>query len=211
MNQLVPLDLAARRSAAANKAWETRRLQGTAPVVHKNAGSLHKNAAADAIAAFEREAASDMPDWHRAALSLRQALTAQPLKRHVAFPAKSKVIAPPAWPDYAVDHLSAFKVRNPTIIVTFADGEVVRAPAVSAFGKPLNIGRGVRVAIAFYQARIAWRAGLKNRPGFWRAVPAIAACISEDGETFDAGQCTVRTIESRKAKDWRLRNLRAPD
>jgi hypothetical protein len=205
MNQLVPIDLAARRSAAALKAWETRRLQGSAPPAHKNAISLHKNAAADALASFEREAASDMPDWHRAALELKRALTAQG-KNRVLTPLKPvPALAAPAWSDYSVDHLSAFKIRNPTIVVTFADGEIVRAPAISALNKPLNIGRGLRVAIAFYQARIAWRAALKNRPGFWRAVPAIASCVSETGETFDAEQCTVRTAETRKAQDWRIR------
>jgi len=46
----------------------------------------------------------------------------------------------------------------------FADGEVVRAPAVSAKDKPVNIGRGLRVAIAFYQARACRRAGFALCP-----------------------------------------------
>jgi hypothetical protein len=203
MNQLVPIDLAARRSAAANKAWETRRQRAGLPVHAAPAASQSR--VSDALAAFEREAASDMPDWHRAALELKRALTT-PGKNRVITPLKPvPTLAAPAWSDYPVEHLSAFKIRNPTIIVTFADGDIVRAPAVSALNKQINIGRGLRVAIAFYQARIAWRAGLKNLPGFWRAVPPIASCVSETGETFDAEQCTVRTVESRKAKDWRIR------
>lgn len=201
MNQLVTIDLAARRSAAANKAWQTRRQRGDFPVKSESS----KSVASEALAAFEREASADMPDWHRAALQLRRALTAAPPMR--AKKLSCLTIAAPAWPDYPVDHLSAFKLRNPTIIVTFADGEIVRAPAVSAFNKQINIGRGLRVAIAFYQARIAWRAGLKNRPGYWREVPSIAACISEDGETFDADLCTLKTAETRKAQDWRLRRI----
>src|ERR1700738_5345536 len=143
MNQIAIVDdLTERRRAAARKAVETRRARAHNQT-HNPATILAKPPkaiAAQALAAFDREAASEMPDWHRVALELRRALTERPqslpkkLTRTVALPA-------PPWPDYQVDHLGSFKVRNPTIVVTFADGEVVRAPAVSAKDKPVNIGR----------------------------------------------------------------------
>lgn len=219
MNQLAVIDdLAARRSAAARKAVETRRaraaLHQTGVSLHERAPSLHSafhgavarraliSTPEMALAAFDREAASDTPDWHRAAIELRRALTARPqtLTQKVT---RSVAIAAPVWPDYPVDHLGSFKIRNPTIVVTFANGEIVRAPAVSARDKPVNIGRGLRIAIAFCQARLCRRMGLsmlspkRRRP----AIPAIVACICEDtGEIYDAKQCTMRTIESRKGR-----------
>jgi hypothetical protein len=207
MNQLAVIDdLAARRSAAAHKAVATRRARMQILPSAKSPLTGAKNTAALALAAFEHEANANMPDWHRAALMLANALgsarpqtSMQKVTRPVALPS-------PSWPDYPVDHLGSFKVRNPTLVVTFANGEVVRAPAVSARDKPVNIGRGLRVAIAFCQARICRRAGLRFKPSFVRQVPDITACICEDtGEIFDAEQCTMRTVESRKAQDWRIR------
>jgi hypothetical protein len=206
MNQLAVIDdLAARRSAAARKAVATRRARlqnGVYPVaVLKNPS---KAAVANVLAAFEREAQSDMPDWYGVALALKSALTVNRIKYDAQFIPKTKVppaLPPPAWPDYPVDHLGSFKVRNPTIVVTFANGEVVRAPAVSARDKPVNIGRGLRVAIAFCQARICRRAGLRFKPAYVRQVPAIVACVCEDtGEIYDAKQCTMRTIDDRKGR-----------
>ena len=205
MNQLAVIDdLAARRSAAARKAVETRRARAHNGA-HNPVSILAKPpkaVAAQALAAFEREAQSEMPDWHSVALALKQALTSrsQLLSEKVTRPA---AIPPPVWPDYPVDHLGSFKVRNPTIVVTFANGEVVRAPAVSAKDKPVNIGRGLRIAIAYCQSRLCRRTGVhmlspkRRRP----AVPAITACVCEDtGEIYDAKQCTMRTIETRKGR-----------
>jgi hypothetical protein len=213
MNQLAVIDdAAARRTAAARKAWETRRLQGwmpgTSPGIPTSRARKSTSAAADALAAFEREAASDMPDWHRAALALKQALGSKSKGMAVtAIPRVKPLALPPSrWHDYPVDRVNSFSIRTDILIVTFADGEIVRAPAVSAKGKPTNIGRGLRIAIAFYQARACWRRSIKFRAGVHAAVPAIAACVCEDtGETFDAGECTVRTIETRRAQDWLMR------
>jgi hypothetical protein len=232
MNQLAVIDdLAARRSAAARKAVETRRARlqnGVYPVAvlkkplqvlpsAKSPSSGAKNTARlqtspvgllpqevnELLRRFELEAASDMPDWHRVALSMKQALTARPQTEPQKV-TRPVAIAAPVWPDYPVDHLGSFKVRNPTIVVTFEGGEVVRAPAVSAKDKPVNIGRGLRIAIAFYQARICHRAGLQFKPTYVRQVPAIIACICEDtGEIYDAKQCTMRTVEDRKGRQNR--------
>lgn len=206
MNQIAIIDdLAARRSAAAHKAAATRRARATGlpQIVPQKLTS-----AAEALAAFDRQANSDSPDWHAAALALKRALTAIPDRPATKPPAlkinRPTALAAPAWPDYPVDNLGSFKVRNPTIVVTFADGEVVRAPAVSAKDKPVNIGRGLRIAIAFYQARLCRRSGLKFKPVYIRSVPAITACICEDtGEIFDADQCTIRTAATRQQHDRR--------
>ncbi|MCC8963741.1 hypothetical protein H8A95_15835 [Bradyrhizobium sp. Pear76] len=204
-NALAPVDdLAARRTAAARKAWKTRRAQGWTPGGNFPQKSESSRAAAEeALAAFEREAASDRPDWHGAALKLKRAL--MPAPRTLTQKVTSALPAP-VWHDYPVDKTSSFAIRTDSLVVTFADGEVVRAPAVSIKTRPTNIGRGLRVAIAFYQARMCWRRGIRFRPGVHAAVPAIALCICEDcGETFDPGICTVRTEEDRKAQDWKIK------
>lgn len=206
MNQLTVIDdAAARRSAAANKAWATRRQQGwsRAPTTRAQKST---SAANQALAAFEAEDAKVIPDWHSVALKFKKALV-NGARSHVIPRAPRPLALPPSrWHDYPVDRVGSFSIRTDVLIVTFADGEIVRAPAVSAKGKPTNIGRGLRIAIAFYQARACWRRGIKFRPGVHPAVPAIAACVCEDtGETFDAGECTVRTVEARAAQDWRIR------
>jgi hypothetical protein len=204
MNQLAIID----RGAAARKAWATRRERGWVPGSQAPTVQARKttSAAADALSAFEAEDAKVIPDWHSVALKFKKVLVdGAPT---VVIPRKPKPLALPAprWHDYPVDRVSSFSIRTDILVVTFADGDIVRAPAVSAKGKPTNIGRGLRIAIAFYQARACWRRSIKFRAGVHAAVPAIAACICEDsGETFDAEECTVRTIDDRKAQDWRIR------
>jgi hypothetical protein len=207
--EIVPIDggISGRRSAAAFKAWQTRRAQGWAPAQRTDGPEPRESEVSAALAAFEREAAAASPDWHGAALKLKAALESGRGSPTLITRATAALPAPP-WHDYPVDHLSAFKTRNPTIVVTFADGEVVRAPAVSALNRPLNIGRGLRVAIAFYQHRMRRRAGrVHSRAPGWHypdvfpSVPAITACVcAETGETFDAELCSLKTTESRAEK-----------
>lgn len=205
MNALVPLsDLAARRSLAAHKAWATRRAQfeGRAAPRHAKTKSLR----ALAIEAYEREAASDNPDWHRAALRMKAAMAPAPAV--IEQRGEIAKLPPPAWPDYPVNDAQNRRLQfpSPVLVVTFADGGVVRAPAVSLIGKPVNVGRGLRVAIAFYQARLCWTLGLRNRPGTRPAVPAIVACVCEDtGERYDAAECNARTAGDRAPQDWKIR------
>jgi len=209
VNQLTVIDdVAARRTAAARKAWETRRAQGWIRKLPNPGTEIQETTAAqEALARFAREAESEAPDWHGAAVELRRALERQDTRKNLApRPPKPAALPPSRWHDYPVDRVGSFNIRTDILVVTFADGEVVRAPAVSARGKPTNVGRGLRIAIAFYQARACRRRGIKFRPGVHEAVPAIEACICEDsGETFDTGECTLRTIEDRKSQDWRLR------
>jgi hypothetical protein len=215
MNQLAVIDdLAARRSAAARKAVETRRRNLAAgasrnPIAEAFAvGPTPKEMALHAWdQAVKASESGEMPDWHLAALALKAALTGgrewQASKARVLRQERPVAIPAPAWPDYRVDNLSSFKIRNPTLVVTFADGEIVRAPAVSARDKPVNIGRGLRVAIAFYLARRA-RAKGKSACGFTAKVPAITNCLCEDtGEIYNAELCTAKTIDHRLGHDGR--------
>lgn len=199
--------LAEKRREAARKAVETRRARlaaGISPgtVVPFKAKPPAPSAVSAALAAFEAEAGSECPDWHKAALALKTALTSRRDGRATiirpAAEARPTALPSPPWHDYPVKGENPFHIVNPTIVVTFADGEIVRAPAVSKRGKPVNIGRGLRIAIAFYQARMAWRAG-KSAHLFYCDVPAITACHCEDtGEQYDGELCTLKTADSRK-------------
>jgi len=200
----------------AQKAWATRRARAAGQV---QPSALFQNETQRALAAFERAAASEMPDWHAAALLLKRALASSSPARARApraamiQQAKTITIAAPIWNDYPVDRSPNKNIRNPTIVVTFQDGEIVRAPAVSLKGKPLNLGRGLRIAIAFYLSRVCKRRGLPNLPGTRPAVPEITACHAEDphtgelAETFEAQACTARTAGDRRAQDWRIRRI----
>jgi len=220
LNQIaVNDDLTARRREAARKAVATRRSRLANGISSPIAAAfaISPSPREMALLAFEQAArAADsgaMPDWHGAALVLKAALTGgsewQESKTRVLRQARPTALPAPAWHDYPVNGANPFHLCNPTVVVTFADGEVVRAPAVSRRGKPVNIGRGLRIAIAFYQARIAWRSGLKNEAGYWTAVPPITSCYCEDtGETFDAQLCTIKTTETRKPHEWRIHERR---
>jgi hypothetical protein len=63
------------------------------------------------------------------------------------------------WADYPIPHNAGGKRlgKSPVCVVTFADGEVIRVPAVSLPGKAVNIGRALRVAVSFYHGRIVAR------------------------------------------------------
>jgi hypothetical protein len=205
------------RTSAALKAWSTRRANGWTPKAHSVAHSSRpRSATEEALAAFEAQAASSSPDWHAAALKLRAALRA-PSDLPAVVRTKPMAIAAPAWPDYDVDRgtWNTLQWPSPILVVTFADGEIVRAPAVSLRGRPVNVGRGLRLAIAFYTSRRARRMGLKDRPGTRPAVPDIASCVCEDdGQVYDAMECSARTVEYRRAQDWKIRRdtcqLRSP-
>lgn len=202
----------------AQKAWETRRARavGGIVIIGRKPGPL--DPCADALAAFERAAASDMPDWHGAALALKAALTGKGVRSMRIPRAKATPAIADDWADYPITGNARALANNlqwpsPVLIVTFADGEIVRAPALSLRGKPVNIGRGLRIAIAFYTARRARKSGTPNLPGCRAAVPQIVDCrgvftdTGEDrpGAIYSYAQCSQRTEEHRRADDWRLR------
>ncbi len=102
-----------------------------------------------------------------------------------------------AWADYPIPQNASGKRlgKSPVIVVTFAGGEMVRAPAVSMPGKALNIGRGIRVALSFYLARMAGRARRSVTDTAYIAgldIPAVTSCICETtGAEFDPAQCAA--------------------
>lgn len=194
----------------ARKAWITRRARAaacTADVMTLPAIAVprHDNRTTAALAAFEAAARADMPDWHGAALALRSALMrAEPATITIPRPratARPKALPAADWPDYDVNKFGSFHVRSDMLVVTFADGEIVRAPAVSGKGRPTNIGRGLRMAITFWQARAAWRRKVEYRDGPRFPVPEITSCICEDtGNVYDASEATRRTVEDRRGQ-----------
>jgi hypothetical protein len=216
MNQLAVIDndLAAKRSAAARKAVATRRARLASGLANPIAAAFAVGPSPKEMAlhawdeAVKAAEGGGMPDWHKAAYALKAALTGdrewQASKTRVIRQERPTAIPAPPWPDYRVDHLRGFSVRNPTIVVTFADGEVVRAPAVSARDKPTNIGRGLRVAISFHQLRSIRKAGLRFERGSWPPTPAIVNCVCEEtGESYNVELCNAKTVDYRQGQNWR--------
>jgi hypothetical protein len=79
------------------------------------------------------------------------------------------------------------------------DGEAVFTHVPSATGKPLNVGRALRVAIAMYRSR----KGVQRRLGFRqydRAIPVPeifqVRCLETD-ELFNAELCNAHTAAER--------------
>src|SRR5207302_8523386 len=69
--------------------------------------------------------------------------------------------APPAIADYDIGRIK-LTCRSPRIAVRFMDGEAVFTHCPSAPGKPLNVGRALRVAIVMYRSR----SSVQQRFGF---------------------------------------------
>lgn len=135
-------------------------------------------------------------NWRAVADMLRLAMPAS--KAKPAETATDSRFAP--WADYAIPKTATGQKlgKSPVIVVAFADGETVRAPAVSLPGKPLNIGRALRVAIAFYQCRIAGRMGANSDSAHVVAVPGILSATCETtGAEFDPADCSARTADAR--------------
>jgi hypothetical protein len=132
---------------------------------------------AGALAFFNRESLTEIPNWEAVAKALRKALVSvpAPVPSLPIEPAKRMRKAPAAaakaiLADYPVDRAKWDKLQwpSPKLTVTFADGQVVRAPAVSIAGKSVNVARGLRVACAFYHSR--------TKGGY---VPQIVSCACE--------------------------------
>jgi hypothetical protein len=117
--------------------------------------------------------------------------------------------------DYEIPHNASGKRlgKSPVVIVTFADGETVRVPAVSLPGKPVNIGRALRVARAYYQGRVVASCnGYADEFGFSRIsitdsefcnalpIPAVASCTCEtSGASYEPAQCSETISTARPA------------
>ena len=145
---------------------------------------------AQAQAAYEAALNSRSPDWRAVAELFRATMQSQ---RNG--PTRPK---PDALPDYNVDRVK-LHCRSPRIAVRFLDGEAVFTHVPSAPGKPLNIGRALRVAIVMYRSR----KGVQQRAGFTeydRAIPVPeifqVRCL-ETNELFDPDACNRHTATVR--------------
>jgi hypothetical protein len=158
-----------------------------------------------ALAAYHAAVAAPVAaDWPSVAALLVACL---PKLRAAPKPAVSADGAVPAWwQDYSPNK----KFRTDTAEVTFVDGRRVRLSVLSNPGKPLNIGRAVRIACAFYRSKvhnalgapIAMDGTTLHGPADHVAVPAIAHVECETtGEDFDAATCTAMT-EADRAGMW---------
>lgn len=147
-----------------------------------------------AILAFENACRDpDFSNWRAVAELLRLALPATKAK---AVETDSR-FAP--WADYVISDKTKLKGKSPVIVVQFADGETVRAPAVSLLGKAVNIGRGLRIAFAYYRARIAYKAAKAGcEYSDCVAIPDIVSVTCDvTGAEYDAADCNDRTAAAR--------------
>ena len=108
---------------------------------------LNQTLGAQAQRAYDAAVKSPCPDWRAVVELFRAAMQAERVKR-TAKPATAN----DELPDYNVDRVKLV-CRSPRIAVRFMDGEAVFTHVPSAPGKPLNIGRALRVAIIMYRSR----------------------------------------------------------
>src|SRR4051794_32048732 len=144
--------------------------------------------------AYEEATNSPSPDWRAVAELFRAAV-------HVGPQREPKANAP-AIADYNVDRIK-LKCRSPRIAVRFTDGEAVFTHVPSAPGKPLNVGRALRVAIVMYRSRrtVQQRLGFRD---YDRALPVPdiyqVRCLETD-QLFDADACNAHTMRERDSSD----------
>jgi antirestriction protein ArdC len=144
--------------------------------------------------AYDAAINSPSPDWRAVAELFRAAMRASPTRA-----SKPKA---PAIADYNVDRIK-LKCRSPRIAARFMDGEAVFTHVPSAPGRPLNIGRALRVAIMMYRSRRT----VRQRYGFReydRAMPVPeifqVRCLETD-ELFDVDICNAHTARERASND----------
>jgi hypothetical protein len=161
---------------------------------------LNQTLAAQAQRAYDAAINSACPDWRAVAELCRAAIQAERAKR-TAKPSQVNN----ELPDYNVDRVKLV-CRSPRIAVRFMDGEAVFTHVPSAPGKPLNIGRALRVAIIMYRSRKA----VQRRAGFReydRAIPVPeifqVRCLETD-ELFDVDACNRHTARERESSDLQL-------
>src|SRR5215212_8140849 len=145
--------------------------------------------------AYEAALVSPCPDW-RAVAELFHA-AARPSK-----PVKGRSEPVHEIADYNVDRVK-LKCRSPRIAVRFMDGEAVFTHVPSAPGKPLNVGRALRVAIAMYRSRRTVQQRLGFR-AYDRAMPAPeifqVRCLETD-ELFNVEACNRHTAAERASSN----------
>jgi len=151
----------------------------------------HQPLTLQAQLAYDAALNSSCPDW-RAVAELFHAATR---KREAK---SSKAPQPEVLADYNLDR-SKLKCPSPRIAVRFMDGEAVFTHVPSAPGKPLNVGRALRVAVAMYRSRrtVQQRNGFRD---YDRAMPVPeifqVRCLETD-ELFDVDACNEHTAAER--------------
>lgn len=155
---------------------------------------LNQTLCMQAQTAFDAAISSPSPDWRAVAELFHAALQGEPKRR-------ARTEAEASLPDYNVDRVK-LHCRSPRIAVRFMDGEAVFTHVPSASGKPLNIGRAVRVAVIMYRSR----KGVQQRAGFTeddRAIPVPeifqVRCLETD-ELFDPDACNRHTAAVRGSR-----------
>lgn len=206
-------DLAERRKQAGFKAAATRRARAAASTAvavvpckpiepAEIIGPDPAEARARAIALFERQLDANNPDWHAAALALKGALLrspAEPEPQPRAIGKRApKALPAPKLADYDIDAVK-LRTRSPILIVRFLDGHVARVHCPSKEGKPLNVGRALRVANAFYRAnlKVQKRYRIRRYSRSLAVPPYVSVTCEETGETWDAFLCNVHTTADR--------------
>src|SRR5829696_5017361 len=153
----------------------------------------HQPLATQAQLAYDAALNSSSPDWRAVAELFRAALRAPPKRASQALPEIA---------DYNVDRIK-LKCTSPRIAVRFMDGEAVLTHVPSAPGKPLNIGRALRVAIAMYRSRrtVQQRLGFREYDRAMQ-VPEIfqVRCLETD-ELFDVNACNAHTAAERASSN----------
>jgi hypothetical protein len=150
----------------------------------------HQPLPAQAQLAYDAALNSSSPDWRAVAELFRAALRAPP---------KQASEAVPQIADYNVDRLK-LRCRSPRISVRFLDGEAVFTHVPSAPGKPRNVGRALRVAVAMYRSRrtVQQRLGFRE---YDRAMPVPeifqVRCLETD-ELVNVDACNAHTAAERK-------------
>src|SRR5215212_1058037 len=153
----------------------------------------HQPLSAQAQLAYDAALSSSSPDWRAVAELFRAALRGPPKRACRALPEVA---------DYNVDRIK-LKCRSPRIAVRFMDGEAVFTHVPSAPGKPLNVGRALRVAIAMYRSRrmVQQRLGFRD---YDRAMPVPeifqVRCMETD-ELFTVEGCNAHTAAERASSN----------
>jgi hypothetical protein len=161
---------------------------------------LDQTLSVQAQRAYEAARISPSPDWRAVAELFRLAVGAG-RRRAPSFSQPATATAQ-ELPDYNVDRIR-LKCRSPRIAVRFMDNEAVFTHVPSAPGKPLNIGRALRVAISMYRSRkeVQKRLGFRQ---YDRAIPVpeiFQVRYLEADELFDPELCNQATAEERQSSD----------
>lgn len=138
-----------------------------------------------ALAAYR--SANHDSDWQAIAKMLADCIPAMREKPSAIVPS-SDGFAPFAF--YPINKYKADRV-GPTCVVTFADGQTVRMSTATLPNKPLNVGRGLRLAFYAWQSRVGF-ASLE-----W---PSVSACHFERNAEiiarFNPAECSNHLVQS---------------